>query len=110
MKKRETVDRSPCTCGDVSYEVTSSRRIQGMAVPSSGRVTLTSYRGTTGSIPGDFFDILGGQSGTETGFSSRSFGSPLLVIILQLLQTYLSLTPELCDDPDHAAHYHILSL
>jgi hypothetical protein len=41
--------------------------------------------------------------GTKWFFSNF----PLPVIIPPLLLTYLSPPPEVCDTPDHAAHYHI---
>jgi hypothetical protein len=34
----------------------------------------------------------------------------MLISILLLPHTYLSLSIEMCDSPDHAAHYHILGV
>jgi hypothetical protein len=41
-------------------------------------------------------------------FLASSSGFLLLIIPL-LLHNHLSLPPEVCDNPDWAAHYHILS-
>jgi hypothetical protein len=56
------------------------------------------------------YEIFCGQRGIGTGFCLSFFGFPVLIIILPLLGTHLSLSPEMCDSPEQAAHYHILSL
>jgi hypothetical protein len=38
------------------------------------------------------------------------FGFPPLIIISVVLHTHLTLLPEMCDSPEQAARYHILSL
>jgi hypothetical protein len=47
---------------------------------------------------------------TGTGPAASLFAFLLLIIILPLLHTHLSPPSEVCDSPDHAAHYHILAL
>jgi hypothetical protein len=43
-----------------------------------------------------------------SSLSQTFFGFAPLIIIPPLRHTHLSPSPELCDSPDHAAHYHIL--
>jgi hypothetical protein len=48
--------------------------------------------------------------GSDTGAAPSFFSFPLLIIIPPLLYTHLLLLLNMCDGPDQAAHYHILSL
>jgi hypothetical protein len=52
-------------------------------------------------------EIRGGRSGT---FLTELLRFPLPISIPPLLHTHLSHPPAVCDSPDQAAHYHILSL
>jgi hypothetical protein len=56
-------------------------------------------------------EIRGGRSGAGAGyFPSCFFGFALLIIILPFHHIRVLLTPETCDSPEQAAHYHILGL
>jgi hypothetical protein len=55
-------------------------------------------------------EICDGRSGTKEGFPTSFFGFPLLIIIPPFLQAHLSPLPGMFDNPDHAVHYHILSI
>jgi hypothetical protein len=52
-------------------------------------------------------EIRGGQNGNGAGLHPSFFRFALLIAIPPLLHTHLSLPHEVCDSPDHAAHYHI---
>jgi hypothetical protein len=62
---------------------------------------------TMGEIPRE----MGcGGNDNGAGFISSFFGFPLIIVILSLLPTRLSQSPEACYIPKQAAHYHILGL
>jgi hypothetical protein len=49
-------------------------------------------------------EIRGGLNGTSGGSSPSFLAFPLLIIIPPLNDAHLSLSPDVCDSPDHAAH------
>jgi hypothetical protein len=51
-----------------------------------------------------------GRSMTGASFPPSLFGFSLLITIPPLLHTHISPPPEVRDDPNQAAHYHILGL
>jgi hypothetical protein len=53
-------------------------------------------------------EIHGRGSSTRVGFTPNSLCFLLLIPIPPLLHPQLLLPPDMCDRPDHAAHYHIL--